>query len=194
MTRQELDELFTAVCSLHPRTFKTTEQMKATADGWFFILRDYDYKQCMIGLKSFEAQNLMGVFPAVGQIINATVPLQVDETYMGEGEAWSMYQRAIQDSTYHAEDWFKRFPPELKRAVGSPNALQQEAMNENFSLEVCRGQFLASYREAVKSLMRENRMPEEVRRRLHDLHKKSGLLQESNVRLLPAKKTEEDAE
>lgn len=164
MTEKECGQLVITASAYHPNTFKDNYQLEQTIKAWYYVLQDIDFKAAMNALVALEASGTLTYFPTVGMIRNAVIPITQGESYLTEGEALTMYRKAMADGNYHAADWWEKFPPEMRRAVGSPNNLtwDNNYMGE-YNAGVQEAQFLARYRKSVQELQGEARMPQGIK-------------------------------
>jgi hypothetical protein len=73
-------------------------------------------------------------------------------------ELWNMLKKAISNSTYNSKEEFDKLPDQVKRFVGSPNALRDLAMNDSATNDtVVKGQFLKQI-ETITAQEKENKM------------------------------------
>ncbi len=165
MTKTECKKLVLSMMALYSRFYPDPEGMMGLmTESWYLVLGDIPYQDAVTGLKWYARADTAGFPPSPGQIVHRVQMAREaadQHSWMGEGEAWSLVSKAIEDSAYHAEEQFSRLPPVIQRAVGSPSALRQ--MGQEEKLSVTRGQFARSYEQAVARTRAEASMPEEVR-------------------------------
>ena len=122
------------------------------AKVWYALLKDIDYPT----LSNAVQRHLMtSPFPpTIADLRKLTVDPALDE--LTDMMAWDMVRKALENSSYHSEEEFKRLPPVVQKAVGSPGNLKDMAtMDIDTVNSVIQSNFLRNYR-AVKAREREN--------------------------------------
>lgn len=130
---------------------------------WFVMLKDYDFKIVQVGLKAYIAADTNGFAPAIGQIIGKMHDI-ADKHGMIETEAWAIVSKAIRNGVYHSTDEFNKLPPEIKRAVGTPEQLFIWATDEKYNEQVVSSNFMRSYRQVVAQKKDFEKLPSDVRK------------------------------
>lgn len=161
MTRDETKELLMMVQAAYPN-FKPPDKTTAV-NMWFVMLKDYDFKMVQAGLKAYIATDASGFAPAIGQIIGKIQDI-VDKPSMIETEAWAIVSKAIRNGTYHSVDEFAKLPPEIKRAVGTPEQLFVWATDEEYNEQVVSSNFMRSYRQVVAQKRDFEKLPSDIRK------------------------------
>lgn len=161
MTRDETKELLMMVQAAYPN-FKPPDKTTAV-NMWFVMLKDYDFKIVQVGLKAYIAADTNGFAPAIGQIIGKMHDI-ADKHGMIETEAWAIVSKAIRNGVYHSTDEFNKLPPEIKRAVGTPEQLFIWATDEKYNEQVVSSNFMRSYRQVVAQKKDFEKLPSDVRK------------------------------
>ena len=161
MTRDETKELLMMVQAAYPN-FKPPDKTTAV-NMWFVMLKDYDFKIVQVGLKAYIAADTNGFAPAIGQIIGKIHDI-ADKHGMIETEAWAIVSKAIRNGVYHSTDEFNKLPPEIKRAVGTPEQLFIWATDEKYNEQVVSSNFMRSYRQVVAQKKDFEKLPSDVRK------------------------------
>ena len=165
MTRQECGKLVMAMMALYSYNFPNPEEsLRVMVGPWHMVLEEYTYEETMVGLKWFARADKKGFPPAPGQVVDCIIRAKEAAAPGGaldDGTAWALVMRALRDSSYHAEERFAELPPIVQRAVGSPGNLRDMAQEEKIS--VTKGQFLASYHQALERSRSEASMPPALR-------------------------------
>ena len=160
MTKQECGELVTTAAAYHPNTFRDESQIDQTVTAWYYALRDVDFKAAMNALVLLEATGKLSYFPTVGMIRNAAVPLTVGEHYLSEAEAVTLWRKAMANGNYHAQEEFDKLPPEMQRAIGSPDNLKWDNnVQGEFNMNVEESHFRRVYNVTVERMKSEVRTP-----------------------------------
>lgn len=161
MTRDETKELLMMVQAAYPN-FKPPDKTTAV-NMWFVMLKDYDFKIVQVGLKAYIAADTNGFAPAIGQIIGKMHDI-ADKHGMIETEAWAIVSKAIRNGVYHSTEEFNKLPPEIKRAVGTPEQLFIWATDEKYNEQVVSSNFMRSYRQVVAQKKDFEKLPSDVRK------------------------------
>lgn len=153
MTRDETINVLMTIQAAFPN-FRVPDKTIAT-NIWFSLLGKYDYITVISAVEAYITSNVSGFPPAIGQIIDQVYALSAKDE-VNEMEAWSMVQKAIKNSAYHAEEEFKKLPEIVQKAVPSPGQLKEWALTENLNVEVVSSNFMRTYRSQVAK-EKENR-------------------------------------
>lgn len=179
MTRNEIKELIGVMKLAYPNY--NPDSISKVIDLWQLMLNDYEYKDCLLSLKNYIANNTSGFAPSISHIIDGihTTKEIISDAYPTELEAWNMVDNAIGDAIYHAQEQFNKLPEIVQKTVGSPNTLKMWAQVDREELEtVVQSNFMRSYRENVKRAKTINRMPTEIK---NQIEQKNQELLESHV-------------
>ena len=161
MTRDETKELLMMVQAAYPN-FKPPDKTTAV-NMWFVMLKDYDFKMVQAGLKAYIAADTNGFAPAIGQIIGKIHDIAAKPS-MIEMEAWALVSKAIRNGIYHSVDEFVKLPPEIKRAVGTPEQIFFWATDAEYNEQVVSSNFMRSYRQVVSQERDFEKLPSDVRK------------------------------
>lgn len=85
--------------------------------------------------------------PSIGQIKQI---IYTDKNALSEGEAWALVLKAMQRSGYYADEEFEKLPETIQKAVGSPSALKEIALDENANMSVESSNFCRRYRQILE--------------------------------------------
>lgn len=150
MTRDETINILMSIQAAYP-SFKVPDKTVAV-NTWCSLLRDYEYSQVSAALKKYIQTNKSSFAPSIGQIID-----EISDIYSkneeNEMEAWILVQKAIRNSTYHADEEFAKLPEIVQKAVSHPRQLQEWAMMENVdgrAWNVMQSNFMRTYRAEVE--------------------------------------------
>ena len=143
MTRQETIELMQEIEARYPN-FAPSNPSK-TVDVWLEEFEGFPYEVVLAGVKTFASTDVKGYPPTIGQVKEKMFSLAT-MNMPNVNEAWDMVQRAIADSTYHAEERFEKLPPLLQKVVGSPTTLRNWAQTDTSTIgTVIYSQFIKTY-------------------------------------------------
>lgn len=150
MTRDETINILMSIQAAYP-SFKVPDKTVAV-NTWYSLLRDYEYSQVSAALKKYIQTNKSSFAPSIGQIIDEISDIY-SENEENEMEAWILVQKAIRNSTYHADEEFAKLPEIVQKAVSHPRQLQEWAMMENVdgrAWNVMQSNFMRTYRAEVE--------------------------------------------
>lgn len=150
MTRDETINILMSIQAAYP-SFKVPDKTVAV-NTWYSLLRDYEYSQVSAALKKYIQTNKSSFAPSIGQIIDEISDIY-SENEENEMEAWILVQKAIRNSTYHADEEFAKLPEIVQKAVSHPRQLQEWAIMENIdgrAWNVMQSNFMRTYRAEVE--------------------------------------------
>lgn len=150
VTRDETINILMSIQAAYP-SFRVPDKTVAV-NTWYSLLGEYEYSQVSAALKKYIQTNKSSFAPSIGQIIDS-----ISEIYSkddeNEMEAWMLVQKAIRNSTYHADEEFDKLPRIIQKAVSHPRQLQEWAMMENVdgrAWNVMQSNFMRTYRAEVE--------------------------------------------
>ena len=83
---------------------------------------------------------------------------------MTEAEAWGMVAQALRNSIYGAREEFEKFPPIVKRIVGSPSQLREWGMMDSETVHsVVASNFQRSYKAIAQREKELAKLPPDVK-------------------------------
>lgn len=150
VTRDETINILMSIQAAYP-SFRVPDKTVAV-NTWYSLLRDYEYSQVSAALKKYIQTNKSSFAPSIGQIIDEISDIY-SENEENEMEAWILVQKAIRNSTYHADEEFAKLPEIVQKAVSHPRQLQEWAMMENIdgrAWNVMQSNFMRTYRAEVE--------------------------------------------
>jgi hypothetical protein len=161
MTENETKKIIAYIITAYPN-FKP-DNMKYTVEFWMDMLDEYTYGQVYAGLKAYISTDKSGFAPSIGQIIDKIHNLTT-QTPLNEMEAWSLVSKALKNGYYGAEEEFKKLPPVVQKAVGSPQMLRNWASTDIESIEnVVQSNFMRTYKVECMRESERQRMPPDIR-------------------------------
>lgn len=150
MTRDETINILMSIQAAYP-SFRVPDKTVAV-NTWYSLLGEYEYGQVSAALKKYIQTNKSSFAPSIGQIID-----EISDIYSkneeNEMEAWVLVQKAIRNSTYHADEEFDKLPEIVQKAVSHPRQLQEWAMMENIdgrAWNVMQSNFMRTYRAEIE--------------------------------------------
>lgn len=165
MERSDVLEIMAVLRGAYPQFYRGISRKEAedTVNLWLDMFRQDDANLVGAAVKSLIDTDEKGFPPHIGAV-KAKIRLLTSREEMTEAEAWGIVSKAIRNGTYGAAEEFEKFPPILKRIVGSPNMLREWArMDSDTVHSVVASNFQRSYR-AVSTREREiAKLPPDVR-------------------------------
>lgn len=142
MTVNETKILIMAIVSNFPNFgTKTIEQ---TVSVWHMILEPYSYADIQQAFINYCRTNTSGFAPTTGQLINM-IDYSTNEEMSGLS-AWGLVSKALRNSTYNAEEEFKKLPEDVQKALGGSYQLHTWATDEDFNESVVSAIFQRNYK------------------------------------------------
>ena len=112
---------------------------------WYKFLCDIDYKTL-----SAAVQRHMMTSPYPPTIADLRKHSAPEIEQMSELAAWALVRQAISNSSYHAEEEYRKLPPLIQKAIGNPANLREMAsMDVQTVNSVEQSNFLRVYRATV---------------------------------------------
>lgn len=161
MSKTELLKIFALLEANYESQFakKTDLNKKAMVNLWAEHFIDKDYNIVYVAVNSYIASDTTGYIPNVGQI-NEQIRKLTQQDEMTEVEAINLIDKALQNSSYHADEEFKKLPPILQRLVGSPNKLREWASMPDAEINtVVYSNLMRSYKVLAKRETERQALP-----------------------------------
>ena len=165
MTRQETGIIMDILTAAYPRFYRgsSAEEMRNVMKLWTDMFTRDDVALVAAAVKSVIEGDEKGFPPTIGQV-KAKLRLLTAPKELTEAEAWDMVARAIRNGLYGAAEEFERFPPAVKRIVGSANTLREWARMDTETIHsVVSSNFQRSYRAIAAKEKEIAALPPEVR-------------------------------
>lgn len=160
MTEEDIGKLLATITVAYPN-YQVVDP-KATVKLYLNMLEDYPYNICDSALKAYIITDTTGFAPSIGKLIEKINQLTQPQT-LNELEAWTIVSKALRNGYYGAEEEFERFPPIVKKVVGSPSMLQMWATDEYFNESVVSSNFMRAYRQEVEEQKELQALPADVK-------------------------------
>lgn len=168
MVREDIAKILAIMQAAYPN-YRPADKT-ATLNTWFVIMQEYSYEDVSTALKMYITSDTSGFAPAIGQIIGMIQRVKQPEQ-LNEMEAWALVSRALRNDYYGAEEEFKKLPPLVQRAVGSPSQLRNWSQTDRESVEnVIQSNFLRTYRAVAVAEKETERMPQDVRNKIETVN------------------------
>lgn len=156
MERSDVLKIMAVLRGAYPQFYRDISRQEAedTVSLWLDMFRQDDPAIVGAAVKSIIDGDEKSFPPTIGQV-KAKMRLITGKGELTEAEAWNMVSAAIRNGLYGATEEFDKFPPILKRIVGSPNMLREWArMDSDAVHSVVASNFQRSYR-AISARERE---------------------------------------
>lgn len=160
MTREDVQKLLAMIQTVYPN-YKPIDKT-AAVNAWILALEDFNKNEVALAFKSYMTTNTTGFAPVPGQLIELIQTI-TNPQELNEMEAWSLVRKAISHSGYDSVEEFAKLPPEVQKAVGTPEQLRSWAIDEDFNEEVASSNFMRCYRTEVKRQREIAKMPQDIR-------------------------------
>lgn len=144
MTRDEAIKIQMIIQAAYPN-YKSPDK-SITVNLWASMFKNEPYE--VVEKAIYDYINQCNAFaPSIGQIKQI---IYADSNALSEGEAWALVLKAMQRSGYYAEEEFAKLPEAIQKAVGSPSALKEIAIDENANISVENSIFCRKYRQVLE--------------------------------------------
>lgn len=148
MERSDVLKIMAILRGACPQFYRDISRTEAedTVNLWLDMLRNEDPALVGAAVKSVIESDEKGFPPTIGQV-KAKMRLITSSDELTESEAWHMVAKAIRNGLYGAKEEFDKFPPIVRRIVGSPNMLREWAMMDTDTVHsVVASNFQRSFR------------------------------------------------
>lgn len=140
--------------------FYEDKDIRSVLSVWYDIFGEEDEKIVKIAARNYVKKNVFP--PTIAGLQEQIDMLKEQQTDVG---MWSMLQKAVSNSLYHADEEFKKLPPECQSFVGSPSALKDLAQTDVGTMNtVVKGQFLKRVNDIKEHREVQNGLPVEVKK------------------------------
>ena len=174
MTLEETGMIMDILSAAYPAFYakQTAKQKENAAMLWASLFADDNAKLVAAAVKALIATKCDGFPPDIGQV-KAKMLEVADRDALSDADAWAMVTYAVNHTdNYNPSKQFDRLPPDVQRAVGSPNVLREWGMvDEDTFQTVIMSAFLKSYRVMRQRRRDDVLIPASVRAMLADIVK-----------------------
>lgn len=172
MNKKQTAQILALFTSNYPDTTRgePAEVKEARFNLWYIGLKDFDYSVVSDAAMAFILGDNGKYMPNIGQFRTKIFEqIMSARPQLSEGEAWSMYRKALSRCGSHSQEEFDKLPPVVQRVAGSPYAMRTKAYDTNFNEGVEQSNFFKAYRIALaeeEKRAKEEMIPLEIRQRL----------------------------
>ena len=161
MTRDEVKKIIAIIAATYPNF--QSDDPTFTVDAWYLFLEDYSYEDISMALKIYVSTANSAFPPSASQLIGQINKVRSLKTAQ-EVDVWREVRPAIRNSSYHAEEEFKKLSPLAQKMVGDPGQLREWASLPSEDIDtVVQSNFKKRYEVMVKREAEISAMPKEVR-------------------------------
>lgn len=171
MDREETYKILSLLQANYPDAFRgmSKEAAEVKVNLWVDMFADEPFELVSMAAKAYMATDTKGFMPTVGQLKDKLQQMRSKEQLTGM-EAWGIVAKALRNGIYGAEEEFEKFPPEIKRTVGSPSQLREWAMMDSDTVQsVISSNFQRSFAVCQKREQDIQKLPGNVRSFLTEL-------------------------
>lgn len=171
MTMQETGIIMDILVTAYPRFYAGNVDMRNAIRLWAEMFANNDVALVAAAVKSVIESDEKGFPPTIGQV-KAKMRLLTSGNELTEADVWGMVAKALRNGIYGSAEEFAKFPPTVKRIVGSAEQLREWATMDSETVHsVVASNFQRSYR-AISAREREiAKLPSDVKALLGDVAK-----------------------
>lgn len=165
MKKNETRMVLAVLVVAFPAFYRNTSEAdtEAAVNLWYQQFQEYPYDIVEKAVQALISTKVEGYPPTIGevkeQIRRLTTTQEIDEN-----AAWVLVSRACRNGSYHSVEEFNKLPPEVQRAVGSPEQLKQWAGMEADTVEsVIASNFKRSFRAQAERAADVAKLPPQIR-------------------------------
>lgn len=189
MTIEQTGIVMDILTTAYPRFYSRADapDMVKTLRLWAEMFARDDVALVAAAVKALIESDSKGFPPHIGAV-KEKLRLISGGDEMTEAEAWGMVAKALRNSMYEAREEFEKFPPIIKRIVGSPSQLREWGMMDSETVHsVVASNFQRSYKAIAQREKELAKLPPDVKALVGKLAegKKLDALSEKKRELLP---------
>ena len=164
MTALDTAKILTLIQTEYPHSFSnmTPEQMTLKQELWEKEFAGDDPTLVYTAVRMLFESGIKFA-PNIGDIRGKMRMLTAKEG-LTEQQAWALVSKATRNSAYNSEREFEKLPPEVQRAVGSPEQLKAWAIMDADTVEsVVASNFMRSYKAVAARQKELEQYPQALR-------------------------------
>jgi len=165
MTNKEANHILAILKAAYPAGYqKVTEpDLIVTVKLWAKTFKDWEHSDVENAVGAIIATRKSDFPPSPGAVMDQLIK-NTSVPEMTEMEAWELVFKAVKNSSWHAEEEFKKLPPVLQRSVGSPEMLRSWAgMDGETVNSVIQSNFMRTFRSRKEQDREYLALPESVK-------------------------------
>ena len=168
MNKKEAIMILAVLKAAYPAGYRDmgNEDNVVLVNLWVRIFADWPYETVNRAVDSVIVTNKTNFPPSPGTVMDQLIK-NTSAPEMTEMEAWELVFKAVKNSSWHAEEEFKKLPPALQRSVGSPEMLRSWAgMDGETVNSVIQSNFMRTFRSRKEQDREYLALPEEVKNKI----------------------------
>lgn len=165
MTIEETGIVMDILTTAYPRFYSGQDapDMVKTLRLWAEMFASDDVALVAAAVKALIESDSKGFPPHIGAV-KEKLRLISGGDEMTEAEAWGIVAKALRNSTYGSREEFEKFPPVIKRIVGSPSQLREWGMMDSETVHsVVASNFQRSYKAIAQREREIAKLPPDVK-------------------------------
>lgn len=165
MNRTEVLKIMSVLRGAYPSFYRNIDrkEAEATVGLWEDMFEHDEYALVAAAVKALIDSDDKGYPPHIGAV-KAKLRLITGENEMTEAEAWVIVAKALRNSSYGSKEEFEKFPPVIKRIVGSPAQLREWGMMDTKTVHsVVASNFQRSYKAIAQREREIAKLPPDVK-------------------------------
>lgn len=171
MTRKETGIIMDILTAAYPRFCAGNADMRNVINLWAEMFTHDDVAMVAAAVKSVIESDEKGFPPTIGQV-KAKMRLLTSGNELTEADVWGMVAKALRNGIYGSAEEFAKFPPTVKRIVGSAEQLREWATMDSETVHsVVASNFQRSYRSIAAREREIAKLPADVKALLPDVAK-----------------------
>lgn len=165
MDRAGVLKIMSVLRGAYPAFYRGIDRKEAdaTVGLWEDMFEHDEYPLVAAAVKALIESDSKGFPPHIGAV-KEKLRLITGGEEMTEAEAWGIVAKALRNSTYGSREEFEKFPPVIKRLVGSPQQLREwGAMDSETVHSVVASNFQRSYKDIAQRERDIAKLPADVK-------------------------------
>ena len=148
MTTDETTKILAVLKAAYPHSFKDLKKKDAEVmiDLWKTMFETDCYEEVNAAVAALISTRTAGFSPTIGEVKEKLHSLR-SANILPEQEAWALVSKACSNGLYGYKKEFAKLPPEVQKAVGSPEQLREWAKLDVETVQsVVASNFMRNYR------------------------------------------------
>lgn len=165
MDRQQTGTILSVLKAAYPHAFRDMSRTdgEAMLNLWTMMFTEESYEEVNAAVGALISTRKEGYSPTIGEVKEQIRKLH-NRNDLDDSAAWVLVSRACRNSSYHSREEFAKLPPDVQRAVGSPEQLKQWAAMDAETVEsVVASNFKRSYRVQAERAAEVSKLPPQIR-------------------------------
>lgn len=168
MNTDETAMVLSVLKAAYPHAFQNLSKKDAEAmlTLWATMFQAESYAEVNAAVGALISTRTVGYSPTIGEVKEQVRRLH-HHNDIDDASAWALVSKACRNSSYHSREEFAKLPPEVQRAVGSPEQLKQWAGMDAETVEsVIASNFKRSFRVQAERAAEVEKLPPQIRQML----------------------------